>query len=121
MVIYLGELCRYISFELPCHITEGSTMHLFRKYKICAEQGWYKATSPSFSLENKMFFTVLSDSGALFASSFEQTVWSYPALTQGCCLVGIFQVFLMHRRETQGLEMSDLKILWLQDMASFQK
>lgn len=58
--ICLGELRRYIGFELPCHITEGSTKHLFRKYKICAEQGWYKATSPSFSLENKMFFTVLS-------------------------------------------------------------
>lgn len=121
MVIYLGELCRYISFELPCHITEGSTKHLFRKYKICAEQGWYKATSPSFSLENKMFFTVPSDSRALFASSREQTACCYPALSQGCLLVGTFQVFLMHRRKTQSLEMSDLKTSWLQDRVSFQK
>lgn len=121
MVIYLGELCRYISVELPCHITEGSTKHLFRKYKICAEQGWYKATSPSFSLENKMFFTVQSDSGALFASSCEQTAWCYPASMQGCRLVGVFQVFLMHRRKTQSLEMSDLKTLWLQNIVSFQK
>lgn len=83
MAIYLGELCRYISFELPCHITEGNTKHLFRKYKICAEQGWYQATSPSFSLENKMFLTGLSDSRALFASSCEQTACCYPSLSQG--------------------------------------
>lgn len=121
MVIYLGELCSYISFELPCHITEGSTKHLFRKYKICAEQGWYKATSPSFSLEKKMFFTVLSDSRALFVSSWEQTACCYPALTQGWCSVGMFQVFLMHRRKTQRWEMSNLKTLWLQDLVSFQK
>lgn len=121
MVIYLGELCRYVSFELPCHRTEGSTKHLFRRSKICAEQGWYKATFPSFSLENKMFFTVLSDSRALFPSSCEQTVCCYPALTQGCRLVGMFQVFLMHRRKTQSLEMSDLKTLWLQDMVCFPK
>lgn len=113
MDICLGEFCSYISFELPCHITEASTKHLFRKYKICAEQGWYKTTSPSFSLENKMFFAVLSDSRALFASSSEQTACCYPDLTQGCCLVGMFQVFLMHRRKTQSLGMSDLKALWL--------
>lgn len=116
MVIYLGELCSYISFELPCHITEGSTKHLFRKYKICAEQGWYKATSPSFSLEKKMFFTVLSDSRALFGSSCEQTARCYPALTQGCRSLGAFQVFLMHKRKTQSLEMPDLKTLCLQDI-----
>lgn len=122
MVIYSGEFCRYISFELPCHITEGSTKHLFRKYKICAEQEWYETTSPSFSLEkNKMFLTVLSDSRALFSSSSEQTPGCYSALMQGCCLVGTFQVFLMHRRKTQSLAMSDVKTLWLQDVISFQK
>lgn len=105
MVIYLGELGTYISFELPCHITGGSTKHLFRVYKICAEHGWYKTTSPaSFSLENKMFFTVLSDSGALFASSREQVACCCAALSQGCLLVGMFQVFLM-----QSLEMPDPK------------
>lgn len=119
MVICLGELRRYISFELPCHKTESSTKHLFRKYKICAEQGWYKATSPSFSLEKKMVF-YSAVSRALFASSCEQTACFYPTLSQGCCLVGMFQVFLMHRRITQSLEMSDLKTLWLQDMVSFQ-
>lgn len=111
-VIYLAGLHSYISFKLPCHIMGGSTKHLFRDYKICAEHGWYKTTSPaSFSLGNRMFFTVLSDSRALFASSREQTACCCAALSQGCFLVGMHQVFLMQRGKTQSLEMPDLETL----------
>ncbi|KAF2976316.1 hypothetical protein EK904_011308 [Melospiza melodia maxima] len=63
----------------------------------------------------------MQNSRALFGSPCEQTAHCYPALTQGCRSLGAFQVFLMHRRQTQSLEMPDLKTLWLQDMISFQK
>lgn len=56
-----------------------------------------------------MFFTALSDSRALFASSGEQIACCCATLSQGCFLVGMFQVFLMQRRKTQGLEMPVLK------------
>jgi len=58
-----------------------------------------------------MFFTVLSDSGALFASSREQITWCCAALSQGCFLIGIFQVFLMQRRKTLNLEVPGLETL----------
>lgn len=58
-----------------------------------------------------MFFTVLSDSRALFASASEQTACCCAALSQGCFLVGMHQVFLVQRRKTQSLEMPDLKTL----------
>lgn len=58
-----------------------------------------------------MVFTVLSDSGALFASSHGQIACCWAALSQGCFLLGMFQVFLMQRRKTQSLEIPDLKTL----------
>lgn len=58
-----------------------------------------------------MFFTVLTDSRALFAISREQEGCCCAAFSQGCFSGGMFQVFLMQRRKTQSLEKPDLKTL----------
>lgn len=52
MVIYLGELCSYISFELPCHVTgrEGAQSTYLEIIKFVLNMGGTKTLPQHLSL-----------------------------------------------------------------------